>query len=230
MTLIPVDDDPIAYPPRYTGLPVPLPLPFALKPVSSADSGVDHLPDGRTRYWIRHDVVRGVTPAMLAWWFANLEGTITYAGRHYNRYRFWHPGDHVHASYASRRPDGRIGPGASIRLVEVLGRNPAHVVDTTTHIERLDEGGYVHNPAFHGVKRLARMEYGFAPGPGGTYYENCLIIGGSGLLTGLLSPLITRFAFTPDKGQAWLRHNIEEVGMFENFLPRLYHEETGRTA
>lgn len=63
MTLLAVDDDPIAYPPRYAGLPVPLPLPFELKPVSSADSGVDHLPDGRTRYWIRHDVVRGVTPA-----------------------------------------------------------------------------------------------------------------------------------------------------------------------
>ena len=229
MSALPFETDPVTYPPRYAGLPVPLALPFALKPVSSAESGAEKLPDGRTRYWIRHDIVRGVIPAMLVWWFQNLEGTIDFAGHTFNRYRFWHPGDHVHASYARRRPDGTIGPGAQIRLIEVLGRDPRYVVDTTTHIERLDEGGYIHNPELHGRTGLVRMEYRFEPTPTGTFYENSLTIGSPAAWYGLIRPLVTRFGFTPEQGQAWLRHNIEEVGMFENFLPGLYKAETGKT-
>jgi len=222
--------DSLAYPATYRGLPEVLPLPFALKPLHSADTGVERLPDGRTKYWIRHETVRGVTPGMLAWWFANLEGEIAFGGRRYNRYRFWHPRDHYHASYARRSPDGRIGPGAAIRLIEVLGRNERYRVDTITHIERLDEGGYIHNPEFHHRTGFARMEYSFAPVPTGTLYENCLIIGASAPWYPLLRPLVEHFAFTPEQGRAWHRHNIEEVGMFEHFLPALYHQETGRVA
>lgn len=218
-----------ALPPRWQGLPEPLDLPFVLKPVTSADTGVEHLPDGRVKYWIRHDLVRGVTPAMLGWWFRNLEGFIEFGGRRYDRYRFWHQRDHVHASYARRLPDGTVGPGAAIRLIEVLGRNERYVVDTITHIERLDEGGYVHNPEFLGRTGFARMEYSFEPAPGGTLYENCLIVGTPNRLLGLANPLIARLAFDAAHGQAWLRHNVEEVGMFENFLPALYRQETGRT-
>jgi len=34
--------------------------------------------------------------------------------------------------------------------------------------------------------------------------------------------------FPDDKARAWLRHNVEEVGNFEFFLPALYAEETAR--
>jgi len=224
-----VDETALTYSPKYRGLPRPLMLPFRLKPVHSADTGVEQMSDGRTRYWIRHDIVRGVTPRMLAWWFANLEGTIDFGGRSYNRYRFWHPNDHVHASYASRLPHGSIGPGASIRLVEILGRNPRFRVDTVTHIERLDEGGYIHNPELHGRTGFARMEYTFERVADGTLYENCLIIGAAAPWYPLVKPLVRRFAFTEAQGQAWLIHNVEEVGMFEEFLPGLYRQETGRT-
>ncbi|QYK45254.1 MAG: hypothetical protein KF794_00600 [Xanthobacteraceae bacterium] len=227
---IEAEDLTTTYPPRYCGLPTPLRLPFPLKPVSSADTGVEIMADGRTKYWIRHDIVRGVTPRMLDWWFRNLEGEIEFGGRRYNRYRFWHPGDHVHASYAKRLPDGTVGAGAQIRLIEVLGRNPKFVVNTTTHIERLDEGGYIHNPELHGRTGFARMEYTFESAPGGTRYENCLIIGSTAGWYPLVRPLVHRFAFTRAQGVAWLRHNIEEVGMFENFLPQLYRQETGRSA
>lgn len=227
--VVSLPDESLATPPRYSGIPQPLDLPFALKPVSSADTGVETLPDGRMRFWIRHDVVRGVTPSMLSWWFRNLEGWIEFGGRRYNRYRFWHPQDHVHASYARRLPDGSIGPGAEIRLIEVLGGNEKFVVDTVTHIERLDEGGYIHNPEVFGRTGLARMEYTFEPVSGGTLYENCLIIGTSRPVLRLANPLLVRLAFDEAHGRAWLRHNIEEVGMFENFLPALYRQETGRS-
>ncbi len=217
------------YPSSYRGLPEPLALPWELRRVSSADSGVERLADGRVRFWIRHDVLRGVTPRMLVWWFTHLEGDVEIGGRRHNRYRVWHPGDHVHASYAWRRPDGTVGPGAAIRLREVLGRDPRHVVNITTVIERLDEGGYVHDPRLHlapalpPVPGLARMEYTFEPTPRGTRYENCLILG----RPGRLGAALTRALLPDGHGEKWVRHNVEEVGLFEHFLPTLYHRETG---
>lgn len=227
---MPVDPDVVTYPSRYAGLPRPLHLPFTLKPLSSADTGIERLPDGRTKYWIRHEPVRGVTPSMLVWWFANLEGEITFRGQRYNRYRFWHPRDHYHASYARRRSDGTVGPGAAIRLIEILGRNERFSVDTVTHIERLDEGGYVHNPELLGRTGFVRMEYRFEPSASGTLYENSLTIGAAAPWYKPVRPLVERFAFTEDQGRAWLLHNIEEVGMFEHFLPALHHLETGDVA
>ncbi len=216
-----------AYPARHARPPEPLRLPWALKPLGSALYGVEQRPDGRLCYWIRHDIIRGVTPRMLVWWFSHLEGDIEIEGRRINRYRAWHPYDHVHASYARRLADGSVGPGAVIRLREYLGGNPAYEVDITTEIEKLDEEGYIHNPVLHGISGLARMEYRFTRVAGGTLYENCLLVGGQSGWRRAITPLMQRFGFPHDRGIAWLRHNIEEVGQFEHFLPGLYRQETG---
>jgi len=37
--------------------------------------------------------------------------------------------------------------------------------------------------------------------------------------------LLGPFLFPDGKGQAWLKHNIEEMGNLENFLPELYERE-----
>lgn len=223
----PTAQGPAAYPASWPRVPEPLALPWGMKPMGSARYGIDTLPDGRTRHWIRHGVLAGVTPRMLAWWFAHLEGDVMVEGRPVNRYRVWHPYDHVHASYARRLADGSVGPGAVIRLKEVLGADPRFVVDIHTEIEKLDEEGFIHNPVVHGIRGLARMEYTFRRVPEGTLYENCLVFGVTGWAGRWLRPLIERVAFPAGKGEAWLRHNIEEVGMFENFLPALYRAETG---
>jgi hypothetical protein len=207
--------------------PEPVTVPWPLKPLGSAESGAERLPDGRLSYWIRHDIVRGVTPRMLAWWFAHLEGDIVVAGQRINRYRAWHPYDHVHASYVRRCPDGSIGPGAAIRLREYLGANPRYNVDTITEIEKLDEEGYIHNPRLPGISGLVRMEYRFTRVDTGTLYENRLLVGGVQGWRRWATPLMQRYGFDHAHGLAWLRHNIEEVGLFEHFLPELYRQETG---
>lgn len=204
-----------------------LALPWPLKPLGSAHAGASRLADGRISWWIRHAPLRGVSPPMLAWWFAHLEGDVTIGRRRINRYRLWHPHDHVHASYAWRRADGTVGPGAAIRLREFLGANPAYEVNVTSVIERLDAGGFVHCPLLHGVQGLARMEYRFTAVPGGTLYENRLIVGGSQGWRRALNPLLQRWLFDRAHGLAWLRHNIEEVGQLERFLPALYAAEHG---
>ena len=43
-----------------------------LQPVSSATAGWETLPDGRTKLWVKHEVLKGVTPAMLVWWLAGV--------------------------------------------------------------------------------------------------------------------------------------------------------------
>lgn len=211
--------------PRTHGLPAePTTVPWPLKGFGSAHSGIERLDDGRLSYWIRHEVIRGVTPAMLVWWFQNLEGDIDVMGQRISRYRAWHPYDHVHASYARRLPDGSIGPGAQIRLCEFLGANRRYRVQTVTTIEKLDEEGFIHNPQVHGIAGLVRMEYRFTAVTGGTLYENRLLVGADRGRHRLLSALVQRYGFDLAHGYAWLRHNIEEVGMFEHFLPKLYAE------
>ncbi len=42
------------------------------------------------------------------------------------------------------------------------------------------------------------------------------------VLRSLVNGVIRRWRFTDAMGPAWLRHNVEEVGNFEHFLPALY--------
>ena len=44
---------------------------------------------------IRHDVLKGLSPKMLAWWFANIGGDMDVDGQRLNRYLVWHPIDHI---------------------------------------------------------------------------------------------------------------------------------------
>lgn len=215
------------YPASFRGVPSPVPLPWGLKPLGSAEYGHDELDDGRVRFWIRHERLKDVTPRMLAWWFRNLDGWLEIGGRRIHRYRAWHPYDHIHVGYARRLGDGSVGPGAVLRIKEILGGNPSFLVDVTSEIEKLDEEGFIHNPVVHGVKGLARMEYSFHACEGGTLYENCLLVGPGKTPWPGLARMAARLAFPGARGETWVRHNIEEVGMLENFLPGLYRRETG---
>lgn len=208
-------------------LPPPLSVPWGLKPISSATAGSETLPDGRKRYWVKHDVLKGVTPAMLVWWFQHLDGDVEIEGRLLDRYRVWHPFDHVSARYVRRAPDGSIGPGAQIALCEVLARNPRFTIDVVSTIEKLDEHGFIHNVVNRGLT-LARMEHTFSEVPGGMVDENCLIIPGSHRLA-FLSKVLIPWKFPEPKGRAWLKHSIEEMGTLENFLPELYTREVERS-
>lgn len=197
-------------------LPPPIEVPWAMKPLSSAETRVEDLPGGRRRYWIRHDVLHGVTPEMLVWWFQHIEGDVEVEGKTWPRYRIWHPRDHIAFRYHRRAPDGGTGAGAVYHIREALNRNPDWVVDVKSTVRRLDEGGFVHQPM-----RAVLMEYTFSRVPGGTLYENALTLGFSSRLLAPLNWALHRH-FGRDRGDAWLLHNVEEVGNFEFFLPALY--------
>jgi hypothetical protein len=206
-----------------THLPEPLRLPWRFKSVSSATAGVKTLNDCRKKFWIKHDVLKNVTPRMLAWWFGHMEGDIEIQGERFSRYRVWHPLDHVYARYVRLAPDGSVGPGAQIGLCEYLARNPRYKIEAVSTIEKLDDTGFIHNWIRGGVV-LARMEHVFTKTVDGVRDENCLIVPGAARL-GRIAGLVLPWLFPDGKGQAWLKHSIEEIGMLENFLPELYERE-----
>jgi hypothetical protein len=117
------------------------------------------------------------------------------------------------------------GPGAQIALCEYLRRNPNYKIEAVSTIEKLDDTGFIHSVINGGVV-LARMEHVFTKTVDGTRDENCLIAPGSPEL-GPIARLVLPWLFPDRKGQAWIKHNIEEMGTLENFLPELYERETG---
>ena len=212
---------------RRGELPAPRPIPWLMKPLGSAETTHQLLPDGRQRLTIKHDVIKGVTPAMLHWWFTHIRGEMTVDGAVYERYLAWHPLDHIHWSHTPA-PDGTAGAGAHFQIVEALGRDPRHLifVEDDEVIWSSEEGFQLAGTRF-GL-RLSRMTHRFTPVPGGTQYDSELIVG---VDLPVLGPLLNRYVrsrlFTEPMARAWLKHNVEEVGNFERFLPQLYASETG---
>ncbi|MCG6147553.1 hypothetical protein EHQ96_08200 [Leptospira levettii] len=207
------------------GLPPHRGISWNPKKMESAESGREILPDGRVKYWIRHDILKDVFPKMLVWWFQHLEGKMEYQGKVLERYHVWHPEDHVHVSYEKTNESGNIGPGAVLRIVEYLGRQKRYLVNVISPIEKLDETGFIHNPKLYGILPIARMEYQFQETKEGTFYENCLIVGWKGISFRFLRPVFEFLFFDRKHGQYWIKHNIEEVGQFQNFLPELFRSQ-----
>jgi DAPG hydrolase PhiG domain len=210
-------------------LPAPRPVSWRMKDLATAETELRILADGRLYLQIRHQVLHGVTPQMLVWWFSNLEGDIVVAGKKWPRYQIWHPVDHISIRYVRRRPDGGIGPGAKIHIREALGGRLDYLVDVVTTIEKLDDTGFVHGLRFFGLE-VMRLEYTFTPVRDGTIYENSITFGPDrALLRPFFNAVIRPRLFSDDRARAWLKHNVEEVGNFEYFLPDLYASQaTGR--
>ena len=108
----------------------------------------------------------------------------------------------------------------------MLGANPDYLIDVHSEIVKLDEQGFAHRPRFHGL-RLANMDYEFQQTDEGTLYRNSLTVGARGIVGKLVNSVIRTFMFDEARGRAWIKHNIEEVGNFEAFLPQLYASEGG---
>lgn len=203
--------------------PEPIAVPWRMKPMDSAEHGVRRVARGRFQFWIRHEVIEGVTPEMLVWWFGNIDGESEIAGARYPRYRIWHPLDHISHAYVARARDGaKMGPGAKMHIVEMFQARPEYTIDVIATVERLDTGGFAHAEHVGGVE-VSRMDYRFTRVDRGTLYENELTVGFTlpGIGSALNRVLMPR-VFPEQQGHAWIRHNVEEVGNLQFFLPALY--------
>jgi hypothetical protein len=160
-------------------------------------------------------VLKHVTPEMVAWWFGNIGGDIEIESRRPSRYLVWHPRDHILWQLARPGPDGRASRGARFRVVETFGRNPAHYIDVTETVTRLDATGITLEGYLLG-QQVTQLKHGFAAVDGGTLYLSSLTIGTAAAgLRWIVNPFIRRMV--PEAmGRAWLKHNIEEVGVLEH--------------
>jgi hypothetical protein len=81
----------------------------------------------------------------------------------------------------------------------------------------------IHLSLIRGPFRLGDLRHTFADSEEGLIYRSRLIAGSTLPVIGrLLNFMVHRFVFTPAMLDRWLTHNVEEVGNFELFLPRLY--------
>lgn len=206
-------------------LPEPLDFQWKMKPPESARTNFHLLPNDSFELTIEHDPIKGVTPKMLDWWFRNIGGDMVYQGKTYSRYRVWHPIDHIHWALAAPAPDGSVGQGSEFHIVEAFNANMDWLIDSIEHVEKLDETGIRLVLRKLGTE-VFRLEHWFEPHPEGTLYRSRMQVGAENTFGMLIfQPLVRPFIFTEEMGYAWLKHNIEEVGNFEFFLPELYERE-----
>lgn len=207
---------------RRLPLPPPRTLPWPLKPLSSAQTTLSYDDHGRMVMTIEHDIIKGVTPQMLAWWFGNIGGEMEVEGQQLNKYLVWHPCDHIRWELVRPGWDGRASAGAQFRIVEAFGRNPAHYIDVIDHVIRLDTTGFTAKSGLLGLEG-SRLNHDFRAVSGGARYSSMLTIGVAVPGIGkLVNAAVHRIMFTEAMGRAWLKHNVEEVGLLEHFLPSLY--------
>jgi DAPG hydrolase PhiG domain len=185
----------------------PRPFNWTMKPLACAETGVKRLDDGRLELRIRHDILKGVTPAMIDWWFQNIAGTMEHMGQTYPRYLVWHPIDHIHFELTRRAPDGSGGLGAQFHIVEALGANLDYLVDSLADVLKADDTGHILSVRHSRVEAI-HIEHTYTPVPGGTLFQS--------------RTQVVPKAVPEAMGRAWLKHSVEEIGNLEFFLPALY--------
>jgi len=211
-------------PERWQLMP-PRHIDWEMRPLSSAETSIRTLDAGRKELTIRHAELEGVTPEMLLWWFQHLEETMEWHGTMQSRYHVWHPIDHIHLSVERLSPDGSVGPGAKWHIVEALGGNLSFLLDEEPDVVRLDTGGITLQGRVLG-QTLLRLEHTFTPTRSGARYETRMRVGLSAAFLSRVSRALLRRRFSDAKAEAWLKHNIEEVGNLPHFLPQLYESYT----
>lgn len=210
-------------------LPDPLPLVAPFRELDETRVSVQEFPHRRVRLTIDHEPLAGVTPEMLLWWFRNIGGSMEYAGGVHARYRVWHPLDHVDWRLDRAAPDGTVAEGARFRIVEVLGRDPRFAIDSVERVEKLDLTGIRLVFRVLGVQ-FFQLEHVWSRAAGATHYTSIMDIGARSPLATPITGYLRRRVFVPGMERAWLRHNVEEVGYLEHFLPGLYAAETAATS
>ena len=208
-------------------MPEPLEVEYLdrMKDVSTAETEFSTLPGGQRQLTIRHEVIEGVTPEMILWWFHNFPTrTVTIEGEDVPWYRLWHPRDHIEVVVRERGdPDiPGLSEGAKVMIHERIGGND---LKFDGHVAALDASGITLQAVIGGMT-LGNLRHTFTAVEGGTRYESKLILGTDvPVVRVLVNPVVRNFQMSDEQARAWFTHNVEEVGNFQFFLPDLYAEE-----
>lgn len=154
----------------------------------------------RDHQLVMEHLIAGVTPEMITWWWANIQDT--------ERYKLWHPRDHLSFRWEVPPVDSHIGTIQVVR--ETIGGIP-----NTLRI-RFDDPGSIEtryacvlagSVLHHDDSVIARLTHEYEAVPGGTQMRS----------TFYLPRILYRLLH---KGLR--QHNREEMASFSTFLPELY--------
>jgi len=203
----------------------PLKLPWELRDNLTARSGVDQLRDGRTKYWV-NEVLTGITPEMFVWWFSGgILGDMDVKGRTLPRYRVWHPYDHVGVRLLANRP-AEASQGAVAELEEYFGRDPRFYTNPAVRIDQISEQAITTTWFEHGIA-IGHLDHELEAVPAGMRLGHVMYVPGEPTTVGRL---LAERVWPRAMGEAWIRHGIEEMGNFTNFLPQLYDRQAHQAA
>lgn len=203
-----------------------MPMPPRIPPLGSARSVSDahvttsRAADGRRRTVVEHAPLQGITPAMLLWWFRNVEGDMGYRDQEVTRDREWHP-DHLLWELRRPSPAGGYGAGARVRRVERFAGDSGYYFDLTWLITRYDKAATTRVVRLFGATVVEREDRWIQVGRE-LRYTSVLTLGMRGRLGRLLNRTIFHVLVPRGVVAAWVTHNVEEVGFLEWILVGLY--------
>lgn len=206
---------------------------FEMRNIESARVYTGARVDGRLEARIAHAPLRGITSEMLVWWFENfaddanaIEADLTtrktarIGSQDVPLYWLWHPVDHYMVRISKPAPGDAKGLSEGARVI--LKETILDTVEMNGLIDGMNRDG-VHLTLKRGPFRLGDLRHTFVDTENGLEYRSRLIAGSTIPVFGsIINFIVRRLVFTPVMLQRWLRHNVEEVGNFEYFLPLLY--------
>ena len=212
---------------------------WALRDTNTSAFDICRRDNGQFCVVLNHALLRGCTAAMLRWWFLHftrlrvrLPDTPDYEGKQVPAYWLWHPIDHLSATLTgSLGPGGTARVGAKIKIQEAMQYDRygwRYPVDSTVGVFYVGADGWAMGRVLPllGPVMMLRIHFVDAKdeaGQAGVHYHYEIVIGASGSnpVAKFVNHRITS-QFSPEFFEAWQRHNVIEVGTFENFLPILY--------
>lgn len=152
---------------------------------------------------IANHEIHGVTPEMIDWWWDHIDTT--------ERYKLWHPTDHISFEWLVPPTYGHIG--AIQRIEESFGGSFASSIEIRWEDARRTDAEYEH-------VLLASSKMGGVPAADLMHEYEAAPCG---------TRLRTHFHFPPGVPEEFIKalyqHNKEEMHNFSAFLPDLYHPE-----
>lgn len=194
---------------------------WTLKSIHSAHTEINNLPNGQVELIIHHEKIKGITIEMLQWWFERFPYlTIFKGGQKFTAYDLWHPLDHV-GVYADPKNE-ILKQGDHVTICECFQRDLKFYGKGKALIYYFRKDGFGLQVLKSGIK-IMQLLHKFEPVEGGVSYKSRMLVGlEKGLFKNFVNKVIIPNNFGPEKANAWLQHNVEEVGCFENFLEDIY--------
>ncbi|MEM8795841.1 MAG: hypothetical protein AAGE61_09770 [Pseudomonadota bacterium] len=215
---------------------------WPLKSTESSYFDIAKRDNGQFTVVLNHALLRGVNSQMLTWWFRHftelrvtLEDVPGFEGKTVPAYQLWHPSDHLSAVLEGRtdRDGAPIAGETTIHIQEAMQylkygwRFP---VDAKLSVFYIGDDGWAmgRRVPLLGPVMMLRIHFKDVTHDErhvGVHYHYEVVIGTSGTdpLSRFLNSRITA-DYGPEFFSAWHNHNVIEVGVFENFLPALYHQ------